>query len=60
MVMLGVWGKYHCVYVVMIDLKCMLELLWDYSIPYKSNLLSVLLDFTCKFSYLPTTGAQDL
>ena len=38
----------------------MLDLLWDYPVPDKSNSLSVLFDSTCNFSYLPTTGAQDL
>ena len=41
--MLGVWGKYHCVCIVVIGLRCMLDLLWDYLVPYTSNLLSVLL-----------------
>ena len=60
MVVLGVWGKYHCVCVVVIDLRYMLDLLWDYPVPDKLNPLSVLLDFICNFSYLPATGAQDL
>ena len=60
MVMLGVWGKYHCVCVVVIDLRCKLDLLWDSPVPNKSNLLSVLLDSTCNFGYFPTAGAQDL
>ena len=44
MVVLVVWGKNHCVSVVVIDL------LWDYSIVDKSNLLNVFLDSTCKFN----------
>ena len=31
--MLGVWGKYHCVCVVVIDLRYRLDLLWDYPVP---------------------------
>ena len=57
--MLEVWGKYHCVYVV-IDLRYMLDLLWVYPIPNKLYLLSVLLDSTYSFSQLPAIGAQDL
>ena len=60
MVVLGVWVKYHCVCIVVIDLRYMLDLLWDYLVPEKSNLLSVLLDSTCNLSYLPATEAQDL
>ena len=60
MVVLGVWDKYHCVCVVVIDLRCMLNLLLGYPVPDKWNLLSVLFDFTCNFSYLPATGAQNL
>ena len=60
MVMLGVWDKYHCVCVVVIDLRCMLDSLWGYPVPGKSNLLSVLFESTCNFSYLPATGAHDL
>ena len=50
MVVLGVWGKYHCVCVIVIDLRCMLDLLWDYLVPDTLNLLSILLDSTCNFS----------
>ena len=57
MVVLGVWGKYYCICIVVIDLRCMLDLLWDYYIPDESNPLSVLLDSTCNFGYLPATGA---
>ena len=60
MVVLGVWGKYHCVYVIVIDLRYMLDLLWGYPVPEKWNLLNVLFDSTYYFSYLPSTGAQDL
>ena len=59
MVLLGVGSKYHCVYVVVIDLRCMLDLLWEYPVPDKSNPLNVLLDSIHNFSYLSTTGAQD-
>ena len=38
----------------------MLDLLWDYPVPEKSNPLNVVLDSTGKFSYLLITGAQDL
>ena len=41
-----VGSKYHCVYVVVIDLRCMLDLLWEYPVPDKSNPLNVLLDST--------------
>ena len=57
MVVLGIWGKHHCICVVVIDLRRMLDLLWDYPIPDKVNFLSVLLDFTCNFSFLLATGA---
>ena len=50
MVVLGVCGKYHCVCTVVIGLRCMLDLLWDYLVPDILNLLSVLLDSTCSFS----------
>ena len=60
MVMFGVWGKYHCACVIVIDLRYMLDLLWDYPVPDELNPLSILLDSTCNFSYLPITGAQDL
>ena len=50
MVVLGVWGKYRCVCVVVIDLRCMLDLLWGYPVLDKWNLLSVLFDSTCNFS----------
>ena len=59
MVVLRVWGKYHCVCVVKNDLRCMFDLLWGYPVLDKWNLLSVLFDSTCNFSYLPATGAQD-
>ena len=59
MVVLGVLGKYHCVCIVVIDLRYMLNLLRDYPVPDKSNPLSVLLD-SYNFSYFPTLGAQDL
>ena len=55
---LGVWGKYHCICVIMIDLRCMPDLLWDYPVLCKSYLLSVLLDFTCNFIQSPAIGAQ--
>ena len=57
MVVLGVWGKYHCICVVMIDLRCKLDLLWDYPIPDTLNILSGLIDSTGYFSYFPTAGA---
>ena len=58
MVVLGVWGNYHCVcIIVVIDLRCMLALLWDYPVPDKLNPLSVLLNSTHNFSQIPTTGA---
>ena len=60
MVVLGVWGKYYCVCVVVIDLRYMPDLLWDYPVLDKSYLLSVLLNYTCSFSQFPVTGAQDL
>ena len=60
MVVLRVWGKYYYVCVVVIDLRYMLDLLWDYPVPDKSSLLSVLLDSTHNFSYLPATGVQEL
>ena len=60
MVVLGAWGKFLCICVVVIDLRCILNLLWDYYIPEKSNPLSVLLESTCNFSYFPASGAQDL
>ena len=53
MAVLGVWGKYHCVYVVVIGFRCMPDLLWDYPVLEKTNLLSVLLDSTCNFGHLP-------
>ena len=49
MVVLRVWGKVLLCFVVVIDLKCMLDLLWDYLVPNISN-LSVLLDSICNFS----------
>ena len=49
MVVLGFGGKYHGVCVVVIDIRYMLDLLWDYLVPDTSNLLSVLLDSTCSF-----------
>ena len=60
MFVLGVWGKYHCVCIVVIDLRYMLDFLLDYPVPDKSNPLSALLESTCNFSYLPATGIQDL
>ena len=50
MVMLGVWGKYHCDFIVVIDLRYMLELILDYLILDKLYFLSILLDSTCIFS----------
>ena len=44
----------------MIDLRYMLDLLWDYPVPEKFNPLSVLLDSIYNFSYFPATRAQDL
>ena len=58
--MLEVWSKYHCVCIVVMDLSCIPDLLWDCPVPNKLYLLSVLIDSTCKFSQFPTTGAQDL
>ena len=56
-----VWGKYHCVCIIVIDPRYMPDLLWDCPVFDKLYLLSVLLDSTCNyFSQLPTTGAQDL
>ena len=60
MVVLGVWGKYHYVCIVVINLRYMLDLLWDYPVPQELKPLSVLHDSTCNFSFFPTTGAQDL
>ena len=40
--LLGVWGKYHCVCVVEIDLRCMLDLLWNYCVSDKSYLIKCL------------------
>ena len=60
MLVLVVWGKYYCVYIVVIDLRCILNLLWGYPVPDKSDLLIVLLDSACNFSYLPAIGGQDL
>ena len=60
MVVLGVWDKYHCVCIVVIDLRYMLNLLWDYLVPDTSNLLNALLDSTCNFGALAIIGAQDL
>ena len=59
MVVLGVLGKYHCVCVVVIDLRCTLDLLWDYPEPEKLNLLNVLLDSTYYSSYLSATGVNN-
>ena len=50
MVALGVWGKYHCICVIVIEFICMPDLLWDYPVLDKSNLLSILLDSTCNFN----------
>ena len=50
MVVMGVWGKYQCVCFVVIDLRCMLDWLWDFLVPDTLSLLSVLLDSTCKSS----------
>ena len=50
MVVLGGGVKYHYACVVVFDIRCMLELLWDYLVPDISNLLSILLDSTCSFS----------
>ena len=60
MVVLGVWDKYHCVYVVVIDIRYIPDLLWDYPVAGKSCLLSILLDSTCNYSQSPATGAHDL
>ena len=60
MVVLGVWGKFYCVCVVVIYLRYMLDLLWEYPVPNKPNPLGVLLDSTCNFRYLAATGSQDL
>ena len=60
MVVLGVWDKYHCVCVVVLNLRCMLDLLWDYRVPDKLNPLNGLLASTHNFSYFPATGAKDL
>ena len=35
MVGLRVWGKDHCVCVVVIDLRYIFDLLWNYSVPDK-------------------------
>ena len=51
---------YHCVCVIVTDLRYMLDLLWDYFIPGTSNLLTVLLNSTCNFHLLPATGVQDI
>ena len=50
MIVLGVWSKYYCFYVVVIDLRYMPDLLWDYPVLNKLYLLSILLDSTCNFS----------
>ena len=50
MVVLGVYGKYNCVSVIVIDLRYMPDLLCDYPVLDKLYLLSVLLDSTCEFS----------
>ena len=42
---LGICGKYHCVCFIVIDLRCMLDLPWDYPVPDKSKPLSILLEF---------------
>ena len=55
MVVLGVGGKYYCVCIVVIGLRCMLDLLWDYIVPNTPNLLSILLDST--FNFTLATGA---
>ena len=59
MVVLGAWGKYHCICVIVIDLRYMPDLLWDYPVPDKLYLLSILLDSTCNFYQLHANGAQD-
>ena len=50
MVVLEVGGKYHCVCIVVNDFRCIPDLLWDYPVLEKLNLLSVLLDSTCNFN----------
>ena len=60
MVALGVLGKYHCIFTIVINFRYMPNLLWDYPVPNKLFLLSILLDSTYNFSHFCVTEAQDL